>query len=115
MYQPYGQGYQYAPQQIQQPTFQVRGVSSREEAIAAQTDYFSLGTVMPDLTHGVIYVKRFNSNTGSSDFLEFQYVPPADPKQEQFLTIKEFEDFKTALKGDLLAWKETLTGGTQNA
>ena len=68
------------PQQPQQPSMQTqqngytcRPVTSREEAVAVQTDYFSPGTIMPDLGHGMVYIKRFNQNTGSSDFLSFRY------------------------------------------
>ena len=63
------------PQQPQQPSMQIqqngytcRPVTSREEAVAVQTDYFSPGTIMPDLGHGMVYIKRFNQNTGSSAF-----------------------------------------------
>lgn len=113
-YQPYtsgyntvGGGYQQPAQQSQpmQPMqvpqnsgYTCRPVTCREEAVAAQTDYFSAGLVMPDLSHGVIYLKRFNPNTGSSDFGEFKYCPPQpeaatgiDPAQ--FVTRKEFEEF----------------------
>ena len=63
------------PQQTQQPgDLQARIVTSREEAVAAQTDYFSAGLVMPDLGHGTIYLKRFNPQTGASDFFEFRAV-----------------------------------------
>lgn len=71
-YTPYGQ---FAPafpqQQAQQQAFACRPVASREEAVAVQTDYFSAGTVMPDIGHGVVYMKRFNPTTGASDFYTF--------------------------------------------
>ncbi|MBQ0067367.1 MAG: hypothetical protein KBS60_04180 [Phascolarctobacterium sp.] len=95
----YGQNY-YQPMPQPQGTFTCRAVTSREEAMAAQTDYFSMGTVMPDLAHGVIYLKRFNSNTGSSDFLEFKYCQPEQPKPTpQYVTLEEFNAFKDSLKG----------------
>ena len=113
-YQPYTSGYntvntpyqpqqQTAPMQPQQPAqsggYICRPVTCREEAVAAQVDYFSAGIVMPDLAHGVIYLKRFDPNTGASSFHDFKYVPPAPPMESgsidpaQFVTRKEFDEF----------------------
>lgn len=113
-YQPYTSGYntvntpyqpqqQTAPMQAQQPAqtggYLCRPVTCREEAVAAQVDYFSAGIVMPDLAHGVIYLKRFDPNTGASSFLDFKYAPPAPPMESgsidpaQFVTRKEFDEF----------------------
>lgn len=85
------------PQQPQQPSMQTqqngytcRPVTSREEAVAVQTDYFSPGTIMPDLGHGMVYIKRFNQNTGSSDFLSFRYEQDQPLQQtNQFATMDE--------------------------
>lgn len=109
-YQPYGTytGVNYQPPQQSQPMQQQNGyicrpVTCREEAIAAQVDYFSAGLVMPDFAHGVIYVKRFNPETGLSNFGEFKYCQPQpepaaiDPGQ--FVTRKEFEEFTRRLQG----------------
>lgn len=74
MPQNYGQA---NTQQTVQTGFQCRPVTSREEAVASLVDYFSPGMLMPDLAHGRVYFKRFNPNTGASDFVEFSYVPPA--------------------------------------
>lgn len=112
-YQPYTSGYNtvntpYQPQQQTapmqaQPTqtggYLCRPVTCREEAVAAQVDYFSAGIVMPDLAHGVIYLKRFDPNTGASSFLDFKYAPPAPAVESgsidpaQFVTRKEFDEF----------------------
>lgn len=109
-YQPYTSGYNtvspYQQQQPMQPQQQAqnsgytcRPVTCREEAVAAQVDFFSAGLVMPDLAHGVIYVKRFNPNTGASDFGEFKYAVPAPAVESgsidpaQFVTRKEFDEF----------------------
>lgn len=67
---------QYFPQQTQ-GGFACRPVTSKEEALAAQTDFMAAGTVMPDLGHGMIYLKRFNPNTGLSDWAEFALVSDA--------------------------------------
>ena len=111
-YQPYTSGYntvntpyqpqqQAAPMQAQQPAqtggYICRPVTCREEAVAAIPEYFSAGLIMPDLAHGMIYVKRYNQNTGLSDWGEFKYCPPqpeapaVDPTQ--FVTRKEFDEF----------------------
>ena len=70
---------QNAPQSQQagpQHGFRVQPVTSREEAMAVQTDFFGLGTILPALAQGVIWVKRFNPCTGASDMLEFRLVQP---------------------------------------
>lgn len=65
-----------------QQGFSVRPVASREEAMAIQTDFFGPGILMPCLGQGVVFLKRFNQNTGASDLLEFVYAPPQPPRQE---------------------------------
>ena len=83
-------------QQIAQPTnttgFNCRPVTSREEAVAVLSDYFTQGTVMPDLGHGRIYLKRFNPNTGASDFFEFALVQqePESPAQNSPDKLQEY-------------------------
>lgn len=89
------------PQQTIQQTggYTVRPVGSRDEAVAAQVDYFGSGAIMPDLGHGMVYLKRFNSNTGASDFIEFAYKPPETVSNEpktvaDYVTVKEYNNFK---------------------
>lgn len=91
------------PQQMQTPqmaqAFACHPVTSREEAVAAQTDYFSAGLVMPDLSHKTIYLKRFNQQTGASDFYEFRLVTEEkdQPAAVQYVTVEEFEKFQKEL------------------
>lgn len=101
-YNPYQQGSYAQPQQTMQPqsSFSCRPVTSREEALAMQTDFLAAGTIMPDLGHGIIYLKRFNPNTGASDFLEFAYRQPHDGAT-QFVTVEEFNSFKADILGRL--------------
>ena len=81
---------QHPSMQTQQNGYTCRPVTSREEAVAVQTDYFSPGTIMPDLGHGMVYIKRFNQNTGSSDFLSFRYEQDQPLQQtNQFATRDE--------------------------
>lgn len=70
---------QNAPQATPAPPqqgFSVHPVTSREEAMAVQADFFGLGTLLPSLAQGVIWLKRFNPQTGASDMLEFKLVQP---------------------------------------
>ena len=103
-YQPYipYQQPNYQPQQSMQAqaNFSCRPVTSREEALAMQTDFLSAGMIMPDLAHGVIYLKRFNPNTGASDLMEFAFRQPADGAA-QFVTVEEFNSFKADILGRL--------------
>lgn len=86
------------PRQAQQPAgFSCRPVTSREEAIAAQTDYFSAGLIMPELSKGMVYLKRFNPQTGTTDFYDFQLVQPEQKPQVQYVTLEEFNSFKASL------------------
>lgn len=84
----------YAPT-LAQPGFICRPVTSREEAVAVQADYFSPGTFMPDLGHGVVYMKRFNPNTGASDFYTFalQTDAPA-PEEPVYATAQEVAELR---------------------
>lgn len=74
MMQGYPQTPTMAPAQAQgqQQGFLTRPVASREEAVAAQIDFFGPGVLMPDFGHGFVYYKRFNQNTGACDFLTFR-------------------------------------------
>lgn len=83
---------------MQQSGFVCRPVTSREEAVATQVDFFSPGTVMPDLAHGIIYLKRINQQTGSADFLEFYYKQ--EEKKPEYVTRQEFEEFIKSIKGN---------------
>lgn len=85
--------------QTQQPGYSVRPVASREEAVAAQTEFLGLGTLMPDLAHGVIYLKRFNQTNGTSELFGFRLSEPE--KQPQYATLADLE----ALRNELMAKK----------
>lgn len=95
---------QQAPQMSPQPMYQARPVTSREEALGQQVDFFGAGTLMPDLAHGIVYLKRFNQNTGGSDLFEFRLAQPeAQPEQSNEIeqireSIKRLEDELEKLK-----------------
>lgn len=105
---PYQYGYtpsympqQYTPNTPNANTFVCRPVTSRLEAEAVQVDFMSAGTVMPDLAHGCVYIKRFNPNTGASDFLVFSAQAP-EQAPVQYATIQDLN----ALRDELLNRKE---------
>lgn len=97
---------QTAPMQSipQQPGngFACRPVTSKEEAMAVQVDFFGPGTVMPDIGHGVIYLKRFNSNTGSCDIFEFVAQMPKEAESIQYATKEDI----ALLRGEIDKLKE---------
>ena len=103
-----------APAPVSAPNaggFNVQPVSSREEALAVIADPLSAGVLLPDLGHGVIYIKKFNPNTGASDFGEFAFVPPkaAEPApaapQEELVTMNIFNSTVEKLRGEIAAMK----------
>ena len=57
-----------------QPGFKICPVASYDEAKAIPTDFMGNVMLMPDLTHGYIYTKIFNPNTGGSVFTAFKAV-----------------------------------------
>ena len=90
------------PPQTAAPAYTCKPVTSREEAIAASTNYLGLGDIMPDLAHNVIYLKRFNRDTGVSDFLEFRYCPEVQkPAQAEYVTRTAFEEAMASITDEL--------------
>lgn len=63
--------------QPQSPRYNCRPVTSREEAVGAPTNYVGPGDVFVDIAHGMMYLKRFNPQTGTSDFFDFKAIDPA--------------------------------------
>ena len=80
--------------------FSTRPVTSREEALGVQVDFFGPGTLMPDLGHGKIYLKKFNQNTGASDLFVFALEadrPAEDPQVAQYVTRQELDGMRAKL------------------
>lgn len=104
-----------APQAAPAPAYAVQPVTRKEEALAVIADPMSAGVLMPDLDHGRIYVKRFNPNTGTSDFAEFSLAATqaahesAEPETE-YVTMDEFKRVVEPLAKAVAA----LRGGTHN-
>lgn len=87
------------PQMAQQgAAFLTRPVTSREEAVAVQVDFLGPGTLMPDLGHGTIYLKRFNPNTGASDFFTFTLEQPREEPAVQWATKEDVEALRAEIE-----------------
>lgn len=110
-YQPPATGYPtqlpQAPQTAPQAAtgYACRPVTSKEEALGVQVDFFGAGTLMPDLAHGVIYLKRFNQQTGSCDLIEFTAQQAKQEEPVRYATIDDLNALRA----------EFLRGGTANA
>lgn len=141
-YPPYGTGYNmaqpYQNQMMMQPTSQMpisapqtasqpaqgispvsRPVSNREEAVAAQIPFDGSISVFPDITHNRVYIKRWNMQTGASDFGEFAPVSPAnaDQNSEQastaFVSLEDFQNLQGTV-GNLQREIERMKKSTSN-
>ena len=82
--------------QPMQNGFICRPVTSRIEAEAVQVDFMGPGTVMPDLAHGTIYLKRFNPQSGSAEFLTFTAQQEQAPVQ--YATAQEVQAIRAELE-----------------
>lgn len=99
-YSPYMPGYTPTypqmpqPPQMQQPQqpqgLQGRMVASREEALGIPADFMGNPVVMPDLGHGVIYLKKFDPNTGTAPLYEFKLHQPEETKPVEYAKIEDF-------------------------
>lgn len=108
-YQQTYQPYQYQPSQIQpmQPQMpmtqpqnaglQGRMVTSKEEALGVPVDFSGQPMLFPDLAHGVIYYKQFNSGTGSSDFREFR-LSESQSNSPAYATQDDLDSVRFELK-----------------
>jgi len=102
--QVYTQQNQIAPVAAQSPQqgFFVRPVTNREEAVAAQIDFLSPGTFMPDLANGRVYFKRFNNQTGSCDFATFRLELPeaqSETPAPEYATKADLVEMQQVIEG----------------
>ena len=70
MYQAAYQQPAYQPAQQAQSGLSGRMVTSREEALGVPVDFMGGLMIFPDVSHGAIYTKLFNSQTGQIDALK---------------------------------------------
>ena len=102
MNQPQGQINQGANMQQTSPqnSFFCRPVASKEEALAVPVDFMGSPMFFPDLAHNVIYMKRFNTNTGAADIFEFhgqQAQEQFSPPPQSFAPLDEFNAMKETI------------------
>lgn len=103
--QPYQtQAFQYQQPQQAQMALSGRPVTSREEAAGLPMDFTAGAMYMPDLAHGVIYAKIFNSNTGEAPLLEFRVAKPEEKKEVAYATAVEVE----SLRAEIARMKEEI-------
>ena len=88
--------------QTAQNGFTCRPVASREEALGVPSEFGGMGTLMPDLGHGMIYLKRFDQNTGLSQMLEFAYQQPAQAVETPAAKYATLDDI-AALRAEIEA------------
>ena len=94
MNQPMNQPVQQQTTPATQSNFYCRPVASREEALAVPVDFMGNPMFFPDLAHGVIYVKQFNTTNGTADLFEFhgqqkQTSAPSFAPLDEFNATKE--------------------------
>ena len=85
----------YQQQQQQAPAYIVQPVSSREEGLATRFEYGTLGTLMPDRVHGVVYFKCFNNDTGNVDFITL--APLQESAPPEYATTQDVAKMKDAI------------------
>lgn len=99
MNQPQNQGAQIP--NMQQPSgnsnFFCRPVASREEALGVPVDFMGAPMFFPDLAHNVIYMKRFNTNTGAADVFEFHGAQEQTAAAPSFAPLDEFNAMKDTI------------------
>ena len=84
-------------QQSQQTNFVCRPVASKEEALGVPVDFMGSPMFFPDLAHNVIYVKRFNTNTGAADMFEFHGAQEQAAPVPSFAPLDEFNAMKNTI------------------
>lgn len=90
------------PSQAQ--NFVCRPVASREEVLSFPADFMGSPQFFPDIAHGVIYMKRLNSQTGSADIFEFKTERQQEAPQIAFAPMQDLMDLRDAvenLKGEV--------------
>lgn len=99
--QPYQtrQSYQpmYQQPMMQDGAVQARIVSCKEEAIAAPVNP-GVRTIFLDASHGAVYSKLIDPQTGVSDFHEYLEPVTAQPEAPQYLTVEMFDQYRESVE-----------------
>ena len=100
MNQPQNQGAQIT--NMQQPggnsNFFCRPVASKEEALGVPVDFMGSPMFFTDLAHNVIYMKRYNTNTGAADVFEFREAQEQTAPAPSFAPLDEFNAMKETIE-----------------
>ena len=113
-YQPLSYNYGMAPSNYgmsQQPNFGMappvqnqpaqglspssRMVSNRDEANSVPADFTGSLMVFPDIRNNRVYIKKWNYQTGTADFLEF--VPATQEQTPQYATAEDLNALRREL------------------
>ena len=101
-----------------QGMFYCRPVASREEAMGVPVDFMGNPMFFTDLAHGVIYMKRFNTGTGSADVFEFRLstqdsedtnIPTAPVEFAPLSDVMDMKDAINKLRADVDKLKKPKT------
>lgn len=76
-----------------------RPVSGREEAQAAPADFSGALMVFPDLSHGMVWVKRWNMQAGAAEFAGFALVQPSAPPE--YVTVETMQTELDRLRAEI--------------
>lgn len=88
-----------------------RPVSGKEEAMAAAADFSGALMLFPDISHGRVYLKRWNMQTGAADFLEFAPVIDQKAAPAEYVSVHTFQSELDKLRSEIASMK----GGVTNA
>ena len=87
-----------------------RPVSSREEAQATAADFSGALMLFPDISHGRVYLKRWNVQTGAADFLEFGPVEAVaeNATGPEYVCLQTYQEDMEKLRKELAGLKKVI-------
>lgn len=87
-----------------------RPVSSREEAQATAADFSGALMLFPDISHGRVYLKRWNVQTGAADFLEFGPVEAVaeNATVPEYVCLQTYQEDMEKLRKELAGLKKVI-------
>lgn len=85
-----------------------RMVSNRDEANAVPADFSGSLMVFPDIRNNRVYIKRWNFQTGTADFIEFGPVVNEPAKEAPAVQYATMDDLK-ALRDELMNTRKAVS------
>lgn len=89
---------------MQQQTISGRPVFSQEEALSSPMDFVSGITVFPDMSHGKVYIKILNQQTGTVETQTFERTKD-EKEQPQYVTVNQLEQLKQQMMEQMAEMK----------